>query len=157
MWHFSFRLTAPLNLCPIYLKFIWALATLSEHMHKKFEVNWTKIKGGCQLERKVSQLNSYSKMPLVCYWEINNLKNSMLLRYKQFEKCKSVLKSMLLRNKQPEKCQSRGCTEKKFPSPKFGYLWKIHNFSPIFMKLGQNNHLMSRLSWYNISLIRLKL
>ena len=34
-------------------------------MHKKFEVNWTKIKGGCQSERKVSQLNSYSKMPLV--------------------------------------------------------------------------------------------
>ena len=33
-------------------------------MHKKFEVNWTKIKGGCQSERKVSQLNSYSKMPL---------------------------------------------------------------------------------------------
>ena len=54
----------PLNLCLIYLKFIWALATLSEHMHKKFEVNWTKIKGGCQSERKVSQLNSYSKMPL---------------------------------------------------------------------------------------------
>ena len=33
-------------------------------MHKKFEVNWTKIKGGCQSGRKVSQLNSYSKMPL---------------------------------------------------------------------------------------------
>ena len=47
-----------------FLKFIWALATLSEHRHKKFEVNWTKIKGGCQSERKVSQLNSYSKMPL---------------------------------------------------------------------------------------------
>ena len=44
-------------------------------MHKKFEVNWTKIKGGCQSERKVSQLNSYRKMPLVLYyfylhWEI---------------------------------------------------------------------------------------
>ena len=61
---FSFQFIAPLNLCSIYLKFIWALAKLSEHMHKKFEVNWTKIKGGCQSERKVSQLNSYSKMPL---------------------------------------------------------------------------------------------
>ena len=33
-------------------------------MHKKFEVNWTKIKGGFQSKIKVSQLNSYSKTPL---------------------------------------------------------------------------------------------
>ena len=38
----------------------------SQHMHKKFVVNWTKIEVGCQSERKVSQLNSFSKMPLVC-------------------------------------------------------------------------------------------
>ena len=62
-------MTTPLNLCPIYFRFIWALAKLSEHMHKKFEVNWTKIKGGCQSERKVSQLNSYSKMPLAILLE----------------------------------------------------------------------------------------
>ena len=34
-------------------------------MQKKFEVNWLKIKGGCQSETKVSQLISNSKMPLV--------------------------------------------------------------------------------------------
>ena len=34
-------------------------------MHKKFEVNWTKIKGGCQSERKAAEMNSYSKMPLL--------------------------------------------------------------------------------------------
>ena len=32
-------------------------------MHKKFEVNRTKIKGGCQLERKAAEMISYSKMP----------------------------------------------------------------------------------------------
>ena len=43
-------------------------------MHKKFEANWTKIKGGCQSERKVSQLNSYSKMPLrISFFTSNNL------------------------------------------------------------------------------------
>ena len=31
-------------------------------MHKKFEVNQTKIKGGCQLERKAAEMKSYSKM-----------------------------------------------------------------------------------------------
>ena len=33
-------------------------------MHKKFEVNQTKIKDGCQLERKAAEMISYSKMPL---------------------------------------------------------------------------------------------
>ena len=32
-----------------------------------------------------------------------------------------------------------GEQKKKFPSPKFGYKLKIHNFSLIFMKLGENN------------------
>ena len=34
-------------------------------MHKKFEVNKTKIKGGCQSERKTAEMKSYYKMPLV--------------------------------------------------------------------------------------------
>ena len=33
-------------------------------MHKKFEVNRTKIKGGYQLERKAAEMISYSTMPL---------------------------------------------------------------------------------------------
>ena len=33
-------------------------------MHKKFVVNQTKIKGGCQWERKTVEMISYSKMPL---------------------------------------------------------------------------------------------
>jgi len=37
----------------LYFKITWALAILLEHMHKKFEINRTKIKGGCQLGRKV--------------------------------------------------------------------------------------------------------
>ena len=48
-YYFSFRQTATLNLCLIYFKITWALAILLEHMHKKFEINQTKIKGGCQL------------------------------------------------------------------------------------------------------------
>ena len=47
--HFSSRLTATLNLCLIYFKIPWALAILLEHMHKKFEINRTKI------EQKVFQ------------------------------------------------------------------------------------------------------
>ena len=33
-------------------------------MHKKFEINRTKIKGGCQLGRKVVTQNSKSDLPL---------------------------------------------------------------------------------------------
>ena len=36
-----------------------------EHMHKKFEINGTKIKGGCQSRRKVVAHNSKSDLPLV--------------------------------------------------------------------------------------------
>ena len=35
-----------------FLKLTWALPTLSEHMHMKFEVNQTKIKGGFQWDIK---------------------------------------------------------------------------------------------------------
>ena len=33
-------------------------------MHKKFEVNQTKIKDGCQSERKAAETISFRKMPL---------------------------------------------------------------------------------------------
>ena len=36
-------------------------------MYKKFEVNQTKIKGGCQWERKAAEMISYSKMPLAIF------------------------------------------------------------------------------------------
>ena len=36
-------------------------------MHKKFEINQTKIKGSCQSSRKVSTHNSKSDLPLVDY------------------------------------------------------------------------------------------
>ena len=34
-------------------------------MHKKLEINWAKIKSGCQLGRKVVSYNSKSDLPLV--------------------------------------------------------------------------------------------
>ena len=34
-------------------------------MHKKFEVNQTKVKGDCQLEKKLVTHNSKSDLPLV--------------------------------------------------------------------------------------------
>ena len=37
---------------------------LIEHMHKKFEINQTKIKGGCQSGRKVVPHDSKSDLPL---------------------------------------------------------------------------------------------
>ena len=63
-YHFSSRLTATLNLCLIYIKITWALAILLEHMHKKFEINRTKIKGSCQSGRKVVPHNSKNDLPL---------------------------------------------------------------------------------------------
>ena len=33
-------------------------------MHKKFEINWTKIKGSCQSGKKVVPHNSMSNLPL---------------------------------------------------------------------------------------------
>ena len=41
------------------------LAILLEHMHKKFEINQTKIKVGCQSERKVVPHDSKSDLPLM--------------------------------------------------------------------------------------------
>ena len=69
-YHFSSRLTATLNLCLIYFKTTRALSTLVEHMQKKFEINLTKIKGGCQSGRKVVTHNSKSDLPLVFHFKI---------------------------------------------------------------------------------------
>ena len=49
-------------------------------MHKKFEVNRTKIKGDCQSERKAAEMISYSKMPLVCTDLLKEL-TSILMGY----------------------------------------------------------------------------
>ena len=40
-------------------------------MHKNFEINQTKIKGGCQSGRKVNH-NSKSDFPLVVYSRLHN-------------------------------------------------------------------------------------
>ena len=40
------------------------LAILLEHMPKKFEINQTKIKGGCRSGRKVAPHNFKSDLPL---------------------------------------------------------------------------------------------
>ena len=69
-YHFPFRQTAILNLYPIclrltqiYFKITRELAILLEHMHKKFEISGTKIKGGCQSGRKVVAHDSKSDLP----------------------------------------------------------------------------------------------
>ena len=64
-YHFFSWLTATLNLCLIYFKITWAVAILLGQVHKKFRVNRTKIKGGCQSGRKVVNHNSKSDLPLV--------------------------------------------------------------------------------------------
>ena len=47
-------------------------------MHKKFEINRTKIKGGCQSGRNVVTHDSKNELPL--YDNKANLKNSSQLR-----------------------------------------------------------------------------
>ena len=42
----------------------WALAILLDNMHKKFEINRTKVKGGCQSGGKVVTHNYKSDLPL---------------------------------------------------------------------------------------------
>ena len=63
--HFSSWLTSSLNLCLIYFKSTWALSKKLEHMHKKFEISQTKIKGNCQSGRKVVTHNANSDLPLI--------------------------------------------------------------------------------------------
>ena len=71
-YHFSPQLTATLNLYLIYFKVTYARAILLDHMHKKFEMNQTKIKGGCQSGRKVATHNSESDLPLVGFLRLRN-------------------------------------------------------------------------------------
>ena len=82
-YHFSSRLTATLNLCLIYFKITRALSSVSshtklDHMNKKFEINWIKIKGGCQTGRQVVTHYSKSDLPLKTlkdYYEISKTNN----------------------------------------------------------------------------------
>ena len=64
------------NIYLIYFKMIWVLAILIEHMQKKFEINWTKIKGGCQSGSKVVPHDFMSDLPLV-----HAIKQCMILWY----------------------------------------------------------------------------
>ena len=66
-----------------------AYALIVLHRHKKFEVNRTKIKGGCQSETKAAQQNSCIDLTLVSYF--NNLaghdRNFALENYGPKSKC----------------------------------------------------------------------
>ena len=50
-------------------------------MHKKFEINWTKIKGGCQSGRKVVTHNSKSDLPLVFSFDFSNSELVLLVKF----------------------------------------------------------------------------
>ena len=63
-YHFSSQLKSPLTFVWFSSKITWALAILLEYLHKKFEINRAKIKGGCQSGRKVVTHNSKSDLPL---------------------------------------------------------------------------------------------
>ena len=97
-YNFSSRLTATLNLCLIYFKITWALVILLEHMHKKFEINRTKIKVGCQSGRKVVAHDSKSDLPLtsyICLIEINLQVTGEFCFLKQIWKKICVLRQIL--------------------------------------------------------------
>ena len=51
------------------------LAILLEHMHKKFEINLTKIKGSCQSGRKVVPHDSKSDLLLISYLRVDKIRN----------------------------------------------------------------------------------
>ena len=63
---------------------------LLEHLHKKFEINRTKIKGGCQSERKVVTHNSKNDLPLVLYLHCYDLKCVFFSNYKLISNKKVV-------------------------------------------------------------------
>ena len=69
-------LTATLNLCLIYFKITRAIAILYEHMHKKFDINRTKIREVGQSGRKLVTHNSKSDLSLV---QMSNKKDSSFL------------------------------------------------------------------------------
>ena len=72
-----FLTDSPPNLCLIYFKITWTLAALLEHMHRKFEMNRTKVKGGCQSRRKVVPHDSKSGLLLSIFihfqWNIKHM------------------------------------------------------------------------------------
>ena len=47
-------------------------------MHKKFEANRTKIKGGCQSETNVAELISNSELPQILLKEITDYYNDSM-------------------------------------------------------------------------------
>ena len=51
-------------------------------MHKKFEINQTKIKGGCQSERKVVSHDSKSDLPLAGPLQISSASQYRVLLLK---------------------------------------------------------------------------
>ena len=74
------RLKATLNLCLIYLKLLVHVLQQYCQCSCDFEVNQTKIKGGCQSGRKVVTHTSKSDLPLVyitekCYVYVNYTSN----------------------------------------------------------------------------------
>ena len=76
---FSARLTATLNLCQIYLKLFVHMLSQYGQCLCDFEVNHTKIKGGCQSGRKVVPHDSKSDLPLAVQQEL-----SWILQSSQF-------------------------------------------------------------------------
>ena len=63
--HYSSRLTATLNLCPIYMKITnYMTPSHAIRAHKKFEINSTNIMGDCQSGRKVVPHDCKSDLPL---------------------------------------------------------------------------------------------
>ena len=55
-------------------------------MDKKFEINWTKIKGGCQSGRKVVTYNSKSDLPLDRFkMRKNSLNNATSINSKSLD------------------------------------------------------------------------
>ena len=54
----------PLIFVRIYFKISWALVILLEYMHKKFEINRTKIRVAVSREEKVVTHNSKSDLPV---------------------------------------------------------------------------------------------
>ena len=69
-YHFSCRLTATLNLCPIYLKLLVHVLQCGQ-CSWDFQVNQTKNEGGCQSGRKLVPHDSKSDLPLVRFSTIS--------------------------------------------------------------------------------------
>ena len=78
-YHFISGLTVTLNLCLIYFKITCTLAILLEDMHKKFEINRTKITDGCQSGRKVVTHKSKSDLPLDSRYLEKNVRHLLLM------------------------------------------------------------------------------